>query len=36
MGLVGQLVGLAATFPIQLVAFLGIGALLPLLARPRP
>ncbi|WP_216900956.1 MFS transporter [Synechococcus sp. CCY 9618] len=34
MGLVAQMIGLAASLPIQLVGFVGAGALLPLLARP--
>ena len=33
MGLVAQVIGLAGSLPIQLVAFLGAGALLPLLQR---
>lgn len=35
MGLVAQVIGLAGSLPIQLVAFLGAGALLPLLQRRR-
>jgi hypothetical protein len=35
MGLIAQVIGLAGSLPIQLLAFLGAGALLPLLQRPR-
>ncbi|MEA5391493.1 hypothetical protein VB738_09505 [Cyanobium gracile UHCC 0139] len=35
MGLVAQLIGLGASLPIQLAAFLGAGVLLPLLQRHR-
>ncbi len=35
MGLIAQVIGLAGSLPIQLVAFLGAGALLPLLQRRR-
>ncbi len=35
MGLVAQLIGLGGSLPIQLAAFLGAGALLPLLQRRR-
>jgi hypothetical protein len=34
MGLIAQVIGLAGSLPIQLVAFLGAGALLPVLQRP--
>jgi hypothetical protein len=36
MGLVAQLIGLGSSLPIQLAAFLGAAALLPLLQRRRP
>lgn len=36
MGLVAQLIGLGASLPIQLAAFLGAAALLPVLQRQRP
>jgi hypothetical protein len=35
MGLIAQVIGLAGSLPIQLLAFLGAGALLPVLQRPR-
>lgn len=35
MGLIAQVIGLAGSLPIQLVAFLGAGALLPVLQRQR-
>jgi hypothetical protein len=35
MGLIAQVIGLAGSLPIQLVGFLGAGALLPVLQRPR-
>ncbi len=35
MGLIAQMIGLAGSLPIQLVAFLGAGALLPLLQHGR-
>jgi hypothetical protein len=35
MGLIAQVIGLAGSLPIQLLAFLGAGAFLPLLQRRR-
>jgi len=35
MGLIAQVIGLAGSLPIQLVAFLGAGAFLPVLQRQR-